>query len=46
MFYGSWKGAQLDFQDIDRRTALIWASRNGHADAVGLLLDGGRYTYT
>lgn len=40
-----WKGAQVDIQDNTGWTALMKASREGHTDIVGLLLDKGVYTF-
>lgn len=34
----------MDIQADDGDTALIWASRRGHADVVGLLLIAGQST--
>lgn len=38
----SWKGAQLDAQDIDGRTALMQALMNAQTDAVKVLLAAGQ----
>lgn len=35
------KGARVDFQGNQGWTALLYASRNGHADVVELLLKAG-----
>lgn len=33
----------MDVKNEHGWTALVWASRNGHADVVNLLLDAGGY---
>lgn len=39
------KGADVNYRDQDQRTALYWASMNGHAEMVSLLLEKGADVY-
>lgn len=40
--FNPWKGAQVNAKNNNGWTALMWASDEGHADVVQLLLDRGQ----